>query len=137
MSAEAGKTEYRLQYSDRNGVVELSGPEADARRIQNVLFGHGRAGDSELGLDAQSNLFEFADSTTLLSLTEKAKALVAKYCPSVRVNELVIDLVDNATTGKKDLVVAVSLGNSTGVPHDFALVARPGVNTVVVSTLVL
>lgn len=136
MSAEAGKKEYRLEYSDRNGLVEFSDSEADARRIQNVLFGHGRAGDWGLGLDVQSTLFEFADDATLIELTSKARSIVAKYCPNVRVNDLVVDLVENATTGKKDLVVAVSLG-TPGVPYDFALVAQPGSRATVVSKLVL
>ena len=38
MAKEPGKREFRLEFSDRNGAVELEGHLADARRIQNVLF---------------------------------------------------------------------------------------------------
>jgi hypothetical protein len=140
MAKQPGKKEFRLEFSDRNGAVELEGYIADARRIQNVLFGHGRAGDYGLGVDVQSYLHEFADPKTKDLLTEKAKTLVMKYCPGVKLNELVVDYMaaDQDPTRKKgvSLVIGVSIG-SDGRPYEFALVAKKDAKANVVSTLVL
>lgn len=141
MSSKPGLTEYRLEFSDRNGVVELSGPMADARRIQNVLFGHGRAGDYDLGVDLQSYLHEISDSQTLTEIRDKVRRAVEKYCPSVAINELVIDTLpaDKDPSGRNNasLIVGFSLGTSTGKPFEFAVVARKDAKGDVVSSLVL
>ena len=140
MSSRPGKREFRLEYSDRNGAVELSGHLADARRIQNVLFGHGRAGDSGLGVDAQSFVHELADATTRDRLAERARAQIMKYCPDVSINELAIDYLspEQDPRGNKggSVIIAVSIG-AVGRPYEFALVAHKGTKSNIVSTLVL
>ena len=141
MSKDPGKKEFRMQLSDRNGAVELVGYEADARRIQNVVFGHGRAGDFELGVDIQSYVGEFADETTKNEIAHKIRQQVGHYCPQVAILELVVELgnVDESNHIRKDstLIVGFSLGTDTGVPFEFALVASKTVQDKVISTLVL
>ena len=63
-----------------------------------------------------------------------------KYCPGVKLNELVVDYLpaNQDPTGKKgvSLVIGVSIG-SDGRPYEFALVAKKDAKANVVSTLVL
>ena len=141
MSSTPGKTEYRMAYSDRNSVEEFSGSQADARRIQNILFGHGRAGDYDLGIDIQSYLHEINDSTLISEIRDKIINQIAKYCPDVNVIEVAVDTLDaaNDPSGRANttLIIGISLGTNTGIPYDFAVVARKDVKGNVISTLTL
>jgi hypothetical protein len=139
MSALPGKTEFRLEYSDRNGVIELNGPEADARRIQNILLGHGRAGDYDLGVDIQSYLHEISDSITLNEIRGKVSTQIAKYAPDIEILEMVIETLDSNSdpSGRANmsLVIGFSIGTDTGTPYDFAIIAQQGVTGKVVTSL--
>ena len=141
MSKYPGKREFRMEFSDRRTANELSGHEADARRIQNVLFGQGRAGDYGLGVDAQSFTFEFNDRETRNELADKARSLIMRYCPDVVLHELAIEPLPqgNDPTGKKNamLAIAVSLGRAGNTPHNFAILVSKSVQGLVVSELVI
>ena len=86
MATKAGLKEFKLAYSDRNGVEELTGPLADARRIQNVIFGHGRAGDYGLGVDLQSYLHEISDQQTLDEIETWLNDLYTRICENISVD---------------------------------------------------
>jgi hypothetical protein len=141
MASQAGKDEFVLQFSDTNSIETMTGPEADARRIRNVLFGHGRAGDFKLGIDIQSNLFEFGDSKTLERIASDAREAIGTYCKDVDVKELTTAMLpaDQDPTGRNNvsLVIAISIGTPSGAPYDFALVATKTAKKTVISTLVL
>jgi hypothetical protein len=141
MADGAGLTEYRMAYSDRNGVEELTGPAADARRIQNVLFGHGRAGDSKLGVDIQSYLHEISDPKTLEEIRGVVKRAVDLYCPNVNILQVAVDTLsaDQDPTGKKNatLIIGFSLGLNTGGTYDFAVSLRKDSKQNVISSFVL
>lgn len=141
VASKAGLREFRMAYSDRNGVEESSGYLADARRIQNVLFGHGRAGDFDLGVDIQSYLHEISDSITLEEIRDKVRTQVAKYCPDVPIVEVAIDTLDadHDPSGRKNttVIVGFSIGKATGGTYDFAILARKDAKANVVSSLVL
>ena len=141
MATKAGLKEFKLAYSDRNGVEELTGPLADARRIQNVIFGHGRAGDYGLGVDLQSYLHEISDQQTLDEIRNKIQSGIKKYCPQVPILELVVETLaaEQEPTGRKNmtLLVGVSIGTDTGKPYDFAVTLRKDAKGNIVSSLVL
>lgn len=141
MASGAGLTEYRMAYSDRNGVEEMTGPAADARRIQNVLFGHGRAGDSKLGVDIQSYLHEISDQKTLEEIRGKVQRAVEEYCPDVSILQVAVDTLsaEQDPTGRKNatLIVGFSLGLATGGTYDFAVSLRKDSKQNVISSFVL
>ena len=141
MSALPGKIEYRLEYSDRNGIVEMSGVEADARRIQNILLGHGRAGDYDLGIDIQSYLHEISDATTLSEIRSKISTQIAKYAPDISLNELVIETLtaaqDPSGRANQSLVIGFSIGTATSTNYDFAIIAQQGPQGKIVTSLTI
>ena len=141
MATKAGLKEFKLAYSDRNGVEELTGPLADARRIQNVIFGHGRAGDYGLGVDLQSYLHEISDQQTLDEIRNKIESGVKKYCPQVPIIEIAVETLaaEQDPTGRKNmtLLVGFSIGTDTGIPYDFAITLRKDAKANIVSSLVL
>ena len=141
MTTQSGLIEYKLEYGDRNGVTEMTSFEADARRIQNVLFGHGRVGDYDLGVDIQSYLFEISDSKTIQEIDDKIRTQVAKYCPDTNILELVVETLDesNDPSGRANmsLVIGFSIGNNTGFTYEFAIVARKDFSGTVVSKLII
>ncbi len=142
MASNPGLTEYRLAFSDRNSAEALSGAKADARRIQNVLFGHGIAGDFNLGLDLQSYLHEISDSSSLVEINNKIRIELGKYLPDIDLREIAVDVLspdqDPSNTKNSSLIVGFSLGIDLGKKFEFAIIAgiNPrGLN--IVSTLVL
>ena len=141
MATKAGLKEFKLAYSDRNGVEELTGAQADARRIQNVIFGHGRAGDYGLGVDLQSYLHEISDQKTLDEIRNKIEAGVKRYCPQVPILEIAVETLsaEQDPTGRKNmtLLVGFSIGTDTGKPYDFAITLRKDAKANIVSSLVL
>lgn len=141
MTTASGATEYKLQFSDRGGLEELSGHEADARRIQTVLFGHQMAGMTEFGLEVQKYLFEFSDSSTLEEIQDRATSLIALYCPGVRVLGLVVQRIsaanDPSGRGTNSIVIGISLGRDDAPAYDFGLAASNTAGGLVVSTLKL
>ena len=141
MSAAPGKTEFRLEFSDRRGIVEVTGPEADARRIQTILFSKGHIGEFGIVVDVQSYLFEFGDEETRNTLEAKAREMIMKYCPNVSIKELSIQILDQdgKDGGKKNslLAIAISLGTASGTPYEFAIVVTSSDGKTIVSNLVL
>ena len=141
MGKQAGLTEFRMAFGDRDGVDELKGPLADARRIQNVIFGHGRAGDFGLGVDIQSYLHEISDRETLEEIRWKIEQAVAQYCPGVNVRQVAVDTLAQAEdpTGRKNatLIVGFSLGQPGGGTYDFAISVRKDAKQNVISNFVL
>jgi hypothetical protein len=132
-----------LAYNDRGGVETLSGSAADARRIQNVLFGSARAGDGSFGLNVQNTyLMELADDQTISEIQDEASRLISTYCPGVRIAALIVEKLDakrdrTGRGGTNTLLVGISLGESDGSTFDFALTASRTTKRSVVSTLVL
>lgn len=141
MSSSPGKTEFKLQYNDRGTLATLTGPEADARRIQNVLFGHAFAGNAEFGIDLQSYLMEPSSPEVIGEIESKVSTLIKKYCPEVRVNAILVDLQDvthgPVGRGTNTLILGISLGADNGQSYDFALVGSRDAKGAVVSSLVL
>lgn len=141
MSSTPGKTEYKLQYNDRGSLTALTGPAADARRIQNVLFGHVVAGDADFGIDLQSYLMELSSPEVIGEIESKVSTLIKKYCPDVRVNGILIDLQDVANgpvgRGTNTLIIGISIGTENGQSYDFALVGSRTAQGTVTSTLIL
>lgn len=141
MASTPGLKEYRMAYSDRNGVEELSGAAADARRIQNVIFGHGRAGDFGLGVDLQSYLHEISDIETLAELQEKIRGAVAAYCPNVPILEMAVETLsaDEDPSGRAGatLIIGISIGQEGAPPYEFAIMARKDASQRIVSSLVI
>ena len=141
MSSRPGKTEFRLSYDDRGGVVALSGDVADAQRIQNVLFGQPRADDAQFGVDLRSYLMEIADQTTLEEIRARATNMINRYCPGIVVRGMLLEYLDGAMDptggGGNALLFGLSLGSRDSGNYDFALVASRGSDGRVVSRLVL
>ena len=141
MSKAPGKIEYRLEYSDREGVVELSGAMADAKRIQNVLFGHSRAGESLFGADITSYVMEFSDSATINEIRSKVSASIAKWCPDVEVRQVAVELLpaaqDPTGRGTNTLIIGLSIGSALGDDLDFAVIATQDIGARVRSSLVV
>jgi hypothetical protein len=140
MATTPGLAEFRMALGDRGGVDVLTGPLADAKRIQNVLFGHGRAGDFDLGVDIQSYLHEISDQQTLDEIQHKIQRLVGRYCPDVRLNQVAVDVLDRDQdpTGRKNatLIVGFSIGTNNGT-YDFAISVRKDAKQNVISSFVL
>jgi phage baseplate assembly protein W len=140
VTTTAGDREYLLGFSDRRETSSATGGLADARRIQNVLFGRPRAGEAGYGLNLQSYLMEIMDAKTLSELQAKASEQVSRYCPGVRVLAMVVEArtleADPAGRGVNSLVVGFTLGTETG-EESYALVATPRAGRVTVSTLTL
>ena len=141
MTTSAGAAEFRLAFSDRGGLETLTGPLADARRIQNVLFGHPRAGDADFGLNLQSFLMEFTDDQTIGVIEDRARTLISTFCPGVVLRGLVVEVPavgrDPAGRGTNTLIIGLSLGLASGGTYDFAVVGTKTAKSTVVSSLVL
>ena len=141
MTAEAGAREFRMALSDRGQAAEESGDLADARRIQSVLFGTGRAGDTRFGVDVTSYLMEISDEATLSELRSRAQEAIARNLPGVQVNALFIELIPSATEpagrGTNSLAIGVSLGVDEANSFPFVLAVSPGRDGGLVSRLVL
>ena len=141
MSKLPGKAEFRLAFDDRGGVETLTGHAADARRIQNVLFGQSRADDARFGVDVRSYLMELADPETVGSLRAKAQDAISRYCPGVTVRGLLVEMLDPAKdpsgNRRNTLLIGISIGERANSTYDFALVASTDAAGSVVSRLVL
>ena len=140
MTKNAGATEFSLAYSPRGGLVTRTGYLADAKRIQNVLFGRPRAGDVDFGLAIQTYLMEIADDQTRSEIHRKATQLIAKYCPNVNVRALVVEVppasVDPTGRGSNTVVIGITLGTRDG-DVNFALLGTRKPEGTLVSSLVL
>ena len=141
MSSSPGKTEFRLSYDDRGGVVALKGDVADAQRIQNVLFGQPRADDSQFGVDLRSYLMEIADQDTLEEIRARATSRISKYCPGIVIRGMLVEYLtrenDPAGLGGNTLLFGLSLGSRDSDSYDFALAVSRGSDGRIVSRLVL
>ncbi len=141
MAKTPGLTEFRMAFGDRGGADALTGHLADARRIQNVLFGHGRAGDFDLGVDIQSYLHEISDQRTLDEIQYKVRRQVEQHCPGVNLRQVVVEVLDRDldTTGRKNatLIVGFSIGRDTGGTYDFAVSVRRDAKQTVISSFEL
>lgn len=141
MATSPGLAEFRMAFGERGGVDVLKGDLADAKRIQNLLFGHGRAGDFKLGVDIQSYLHEISDRQTLDELQVNIQSAVLKHCPGVKLLQVAVDVLsaDQDPAGKKNatLIVGFSIGKDNGTTYDFAISIRKDAKQNVVSSFVL
>jgi len=139
MTSKPGATEFTFAFSNVGGAVELTGNQADARRIQNVLLGKRRSGCSPYGLDLKSYLLEIRDSQSTAEVEGRATEQVSRYTPGIRVNALVVEQPETQAGGRDrrhSLVVGVSLGSQSG-SYNFGLLAFQDPTGSVVSNLVL
>jgi phage baseplate assembly protein W len=143
MSAAPQKDEFVLEYSDRNSAKVLSGYQADAKRIQSLLFGHGRAGDFDLGVDIQSYLYELSDEITLNTINSLVRNSIAKYCPNINLKQVEVDILkpSEITTmnfHENSLILGFSLGKyNTDPPYEFAIIARSDDKRNIISEIIL
>lgn len=128
MSALPGATEYRMEISPYgDGAESLTGPQADARRIQSVLITQGLVGDSGHGADIQSYIGEILDDQQVSKLNSVVSDVVRRACPGV---VLAASAVQAGPDGKS-LVFGFTLGaKSPGEePYSFAVQVLKGVTT--------
>jgi hypothetical protein len=138
MTSTPGATEYTLSVADRGGLTALGGPQADARRIQNLLFGQGRAGNWRFGVSIQGYVAEFLDSGTIGEIETTIQQAIKSELPGVQVLALVVQ--PGAATGsafspaRRTLIIGFTLGTAAG-PYSFALSARGDIRGSILSTL--
>ena len=138
--SKAGRREYILAESENGGVKYQDKHLADARRIQNVIFGSTREGDPEYGVNISSYLMEISE-TAKEELEDAIRKAIAKYCPDVRVDAMKIQITqaargrsDGAGKSSGSIIIGVGL-NYQGVEFPFALVGEPHPNGTLVSSL--
>jgi hypothetical protein len=142
MTNAAGATEFSMSFSDRGLATQVDGDLADATRIQTILLGHTRAGDSQFGLNIRNYLMELGDAGTIQEIETEAGSLIARYAPNVSVLQLVVELIsaaqDPAGRGTNSVVIGVSLGGAAGSSNvfPFAIVMTGATTGTIVSQLV-
>ena len=108
-------TEFAFEYSDRGGLLELTGFQADALRIQNVLIGAPCAGDFNYGVNIASYIMEIANPDSLSQLREIISNAIKTYCPDVVTKAIMVDIadknIDPTVAGRNTLIIAFTLGD--------------------------
>jgi hypothetical protein len=140
MSTNSGDREYILNYSERNETASFKGGLADARRIQNVLFGKPRAGEADYGLNIQSYIAEILDDTTIRELEAKALDQIKRYCPDISIKAFIIEIqsAKNDPTGRgaNNITIGITLGKSAASGEEsFAIVGSVSNKKTTISVL--
>ena len=128
MSDKAGATEFTLGLSDRLENFSYKGDLADAKLVQNIIFGTPTLGARDCFLNIKKYLREPANDITFEEITSKLNDLLSIYAPNVKYQNLKVTTSEKLNASPEitnSLIIFLSIGDASQT-ISFATVLKSG-----------